>query len=70
MIINIKNDELIALNGAKSPDFPKYTSQLINWANQKPKVLVLKLSESFMIYFLSLRMRPMMSLFQNGKNGI
>lgn len=30
MIINIKNDELIALNGAKSPDFPKYTSQLIN----------------------------------------
>ena len=104
MIINIKNDELIALNGAKSPDFPKYTSQLIMVNAVKvftlrlcisayyihfkrvkvkiftaftitgqirmPKVLVLKLSESFMIYFLSLRMRPMMSLFQNGKNGI
>ena len=51
MIINIKNDELIALNGAKSPDFPKYTSQLINWANQnaqgtRPKV-VGKLSDLF-----------------------
>ena len=34
MKINIKNDELIALNGAESPDFPKYTSQLMNWANQ------------------------------------
>ena len=51
MIINIKNDELIALNGAESPDFPKYTSQLINWANQnaqgtRPKV-VGKLSDLF-----------------------
>lgn len=51
MIINIKNDELIALNGFKSPDFPKYTSQLINWANQnaqgtRPKV-VGKLSDLF-----------------------
>lgn len=51
MIININNDELLALNGAKSPDFPKYTSQLMNWANQnaqgtRPKV-VGKLSELF-----------------------
>lgn len=51
MKINIKNDELSALNGAESPDFPKYTSQLINWANQnaqgtRPKV-VGKLSDIF-----------------------
>lgn len=51
MIINIKNDELLDLNGTESPDFPKYTSQLINWANQnaqgtRPKV-VGKLSELF-----------------------
>lgn len=51
MIINIKNDELLALNGAESPDYPKYTSQLINLANQnaqgtRPKV-VGKLSELF-----------------------
>ena len=51
MKINIKNDELIALNGADSPVFPKYTSQLINWANQnaqgtRPKV-VGKLSDLF-----------------------
>lgn len=30
----IKNNELTALNGAKTTKFPKYTSQLINWANQ------------------------------------
>lgn len=51
MKIKIKNDELLALNGSASPDFPKYTSQLINWANQnaqgtRPKV-VGKLSELF-----------------------
>ena len=51
MIISIKNEELLALNGAESPDFPKYTSQLINWANQnaqgtRPKV-VGKLSDLF-----------------------
>ncbi|MCC8135931.1 MAG: MjaI family restriction endonuclease [Ruminococcus sp.] len=44
MIINIKNDELLALNGAESPNLPKYTSQLINLANQnaqgtRPKVV-------------------------------
>lgn len=51
MKINIKNDELLTLNQAKSPNFPKYTSQLVNWANQnaqgtRPKV-VGKLSELF-----------------------
>lgn len=51
MKINIKNDELLALNGAESPDFPKYTSKLINLANQnaqgtRPKV-VGKLSDIF-----------------------
>ena len=40
----IKNDELEFRNGSSSPSFPKYTSQLINWANQnaqgtRPKVV-------------------------------
>ncbi len=51
MKINIKNEELLEMNGAESPDFPKYTSQLMNWANQnaqgtRPKV-VGKLSDLF-----------------------
>ena len=51
MIINIKNDELFEINGTKTPNFPKYTSQLINWANQnaqgtRPKV-VGKMSDLF-----------------------
>ena len=51
MIINIKNDELFEINGTETPDFPKYTSQLINWANQnaqgtRPKV-VGKMSDLF-----------------------
>ncbi|HBR30608.1 MAG TPA: type II restriction endonuclease [Clostridiales bacterium] len=44
MKFTIKNDELVILNGCLAPDFPKYTSQLINWANQnaqgtRPKVV-------------------------------
>lgn len=44
MNFSIKNDELQAVNGSITPDFPKYTSQLINWANQnaqgtRPKVV-------------------------------
>ena len=51
MKFNIKNNELEAINGSSSPNFPKYTSQLINWANQnaqgtRPKV-VGQLSELF-----------------------
>lgn len=34
MKFTIKNEELVVLNGSETPDFPKYTSQLINWANQ------------------------------------
>lgn len=54
MKFTIKNNELEALNGAKAPAFPKYTSQLINWANQnaqgtRPKV-VGQLSELFPEY--------------------
>lgn len=30
----IKNDILLEYNEIESPSFPKYTSQLINWANQ------------------------------------
>ena len=44
MIINIKKEELLEINGIESPSFPKYTSQLINLANQnaqgtRPKVV-------------------------------
>ena len=51
MIIKISNEELLDLNGGQSPEFPKYASQLINWANQnaqgtRPKV-VGKLSDLF-----------------------
>ena len=54
MIFTIKNEELVTLNGCKTPDFPKYTSQLINWANQnaqgtRPQV-VGQLSELFPEY--------------------
>lgn len=54
MKFSIKNEELILLNGSVSPDFPKYTSQLINWANQnaqgtRPKV-VGQLSDLFPEY--------------------
>lgn len=54
MIFTIKNEELVTLNGCKTPDFPKYTSQLINWANQnaqgtRPRV-VGQLSELFPKY--------------------
>lgn len=50
----IKNEELESINGVSTPNFPKYTSQLINWANQnaqgtRPKV-VGQLSELFPEY--------------------
>lgn len=51
MNFTIKNEEIESINGTSSPNFPKYTSQLINWANQnaqgtRPKV-VGQLSELF-----------------------
>ena len=54
MNFNIKNEELESLNGNKNAIFPKYTSQLINWANQnaqgtRPKV-VGQLSDLFPEY--------------------
>lgn len=54
MKLTIKNEELVVLNGCKTPDFPKYTSQLINWANQnaqgtRPRV-VGQLSDLFPEY--------------------
>lgn len=54
MKYTIKTDELIELNGGESVQFPKYTSQLMNWANQnaqgtRPKV-VGQLSELFPEY--------------------
>lgn len=54
MKFKIKNEELAELNGSETPGFPKYTSQLINWANQnaqgtRPKV-VGQLSDLFPEY--------------------
>ena len=34
MQYNLKNEYISACNGIKKKTFPKYTSQLINWANQ------------------------------------
>jgi hypothetical protein len=44
MKFTIKNDEIYSLNDSESVNFPKYTSQLVNWANQnaqgtRPKVV-------------------------------
>ena len=51
MNFTIKNDDIQVLNGAESPSFPKYTSQLINWANQNAQgtrpVVVGQMSELF-----------------------
>lgn len=54
MKLTIRNEELAVLNGSQISDFPKYTSQLINWANQnaqgtRPKV-VGQLSDLFPQY--------------------
>lgn len=54
MIFNIKNEEIMGINESEELDFPKYTSQLINWANQnaqgtRPK-MVGQLSELFPEY--------------------
>lgn len=51
MKFTIKNEEIIEINGSEEMVFPKYTSQLINWANQnaqgtRPRV-VGQLSELF-----------------------
>ena len=34
MNFSIRNEELASMNETENFDFPKYTSQLINWANQ------------------------------------
>ena len=54
MKFNISNAELSALNDITNPEFHKYTSQLINWANQnaqgtRPKI-VGQLSDLFPAY--------------------
>ena len=54
MKLTIKNEELLELNESSTPQFQKYTSQLINLANQnaqgtRPKV-VGQLSELFQEY--------------------
>ena len=54
MKITIKNSDIQHYNDSSVPDFPKYTSQLMNWANQnaqgtRPRV-VGQLSELFPQY--------------------
>lgn len=51
MIYNLKNESIEGYNGSENYSFPKYTSQLINWANQnaqgtRPRV-VGQMSELF-----------------------
>ena len=51
MNFTIKNEDIQRLNDAESPSFHKYTSQLINWANQNAQgtrpVVVGQMSELF-----------------------
>lgn len=51
MIYNLKNETIEAINEGASYSFPKYTSQLINWANQNAQgtrpVVVGQMSELF-----------------------
>lgn len=51
MIFNLKNEAITSINNTVTEFFPKYTSQLINWANQnaqgtRPKI-VGQMSELF-----------------------
>ena len=51
MNYSLKNEEISAYNNGKDYEFPKYTSQLINWANQNAQgtrpVVVGQMSELF-----------------------
>ena len=51
MNFTIKNEQIEQFNESKSYSFPKYTSQLINWANQNAQgtrpVVVGQMSELF-----------------------
>ena len=51
MKYSIKNSSLEAYNDCKRYEFPKYTSQLMNWANQNAQgtrpVVVGQMSELF-----------------------
>ena len=62
MIYNLKNEILESYNGTEHEVFPKYTSQLINWANQnaqgtRPKV-VGQMSEIFPEFLNSVAEHP------------
>lgn len=57
MIYNLKNESIEGYNESENYSFPKYTSQLINWANQnaqgtRPKV-VGQMSELFPVFMNS-----------------
>ena len=51
MHLTIRNEEIQDLNDCEQTEFPKYTSQLINWANQNAQgtrpVVVGQMSELF-----------------------
>ena len=51
MIYTLKNESIEMFNESVKTDFPKYTSQLINWANQNAQgtrpVVVGQMSELF-----------------------
>ena len=51
MNYTLKNESIVAYNESNEFEFPKYTSQLINWANQNAQgtrpVVVGQMSELF-----------------------
>lgn len=69
MIYNLKNEILELYNGTEHEIFPKYTSQLINWANQnaqgtRPKV-VGQMSEIFPEFLNSVAEHPTIDDWKN-----
>ena len=69
MIYNLKNEMLESYNGTEHEIFPKYTSQLINWANQnaqgtRPKV-VGQMSEIFPEFLNSVAEHPTIEDWKN-----
>lgn len=57
MNYTLKNDDVSSYNDGKDYDFPKYTSQLMNWANQNAQgtrpVVVGQMSELFPAFVAS-----------------
>lgn len=53
MNYTLKNEKIESFNESKSYTFPKYTSQLINWANQNAQGPVLPLWDKCLNFSLN-----------------